>query len=84
MPKSTKAVLNAGVAGAGVFGGYHCRKYAEAAGVFFKGIFDTRADRAAALAAPYGAEGFGPDQLEAFLDGLDVLTLATPAVAHAE
>ncbi len=84
MAKSSKTVLCAGVAGAGVFGGYHSRKYAEADGVSFKGVFDTSLERAAQVAAPFDAQGFGADDFEAFLDGLDVLTLATPAVTHAK
>lgn len=84
MPLTSITPLKAGVAGAGVFGGFHSRKYAEAEGVVFKGVFDTNAERASAIANTYGAMGYGPDALDSFLEGLDVLTLATPAVAHAE
>jgi predicted dehydrogenase len=76
-----------GVAGAGVFGGYHANKYRQAseAGmpVEFVGIYDLDKDRAGALADGYGVAAFYGDQLDDFLGRLDVLTVATPAFAHA-
>lgn len=74
--------LRAGVAGAGVFGGYHANKYKQA-DVDFAGIYDLDAARAEAAAATHGVQGFSGDQLSDFLSKIDVLTIAVPAFAHA-
>lgn len=83
-----KTVLRVGVAGAGVFGGYHANKYKQApdAGidVEFVGIYDLDKSRAEALAASHGVAAFGGDELDAFLGKLDAVTIATPAFAHAQ
>ncbi|HJV41124.1 Gfo/Idh/MocA family oxidoreductase [Caulobacter sp.] len=73
--------LKAGVVGAGVFGGYHAKKYAELADVTLVGVFDIDLARAKALAEPLGAQAF--DDMDAFLAAVDVVTVATPAVHHA-
>ncbi|NEX92206.1 Gfo/Idh/MocA family oxidoreductase [Caulobacter sp. 17J65-9] len=77
-------ILKAGVAGAGVFGGHHARKYAQSEGVELVGVYDRGTGRALALAEQIGARGFEADEWDAFIDGLDVLTVAAPAVAHAQ
>ena len=74
--------LRAGVAGAGVFGGFHARKYASLDGVRLVAVFDPDAERGAALAAELGAEAF--TDLRDFLAGLDVVTVATPGATHYE
>ena len=76
------AELSAGVAGAGAFGAVHARKYAAAEGVRLRRVYDPHLDRARGLAADLGAEGV--DDLAAFLDGLDVVTVAAPGAAHAQ
>lgn len=73
--------LKAGVAGAGVFGGYHAHKYAALPGVALVGILDADPARGAALADKLGVKAFTDP--EAFLDGLDVAAIALPATAHA-
>src|ERR1700722_5763871 len=73
--------LKAGVAGAGVFGGYHAHKYAVLPGVTLVGILDADPVRGAALADKLGVKAF--TDADAFLDGLDVATIALPATAHA-
>lgn len=73
--------LKAGVAGAGVFGGYHAKKYAQLDGVILAAVFDLDIERARVLAEPLGARAF--DDYGAFLSAVDVVTVATPAVAHA-
>ena len=73
--------LKAGVVGAGVFGGYHAKKYVELEGVTLVGVYDIDLARAQALAGPLGAKGF--DDLDAFLAAVDVVTVAAPAVHHA-
>ncbi len=76
------ARLRAGVIGAGVFGGYHAGKYAAAEGVTLQGVFDADPARTAALAGTLGVTPFA--SLAALLEAVDVITVATPAVAHAE
>ena len=73
--------LRAGVVGAGVFGGYHAHKYAALPGVSLVGVLDADPERGGVLANKLGACAFtDPD---AFLEGLDVVTIAAPASAHA-
>ena len=74
--------LRGGVIGAGVFGGYHAQQYARLPGVSFSGVFDIHPDRAARVAMPLGGRGFR--DLAAFLDAVDVVTVASPATHHAE
>ena len=74
--------LRGGVIGAGVFGGYHARQYARQEGVVLSAVLDPHPERAAELAAPLGGRAF--HDLEAFLDAVDVVTVASPATTHAE
>ena len=74
-------MLLAGVAGAGVFGGYHARKYAALDGVRLAAVFDHHLPHAEALAAELGAEAF--NDLDAFLAATQVVTVATPGDSHA-
>jgi len=73
--------LRAGVAGAGVFGGYHANKYAESEQADLVAIFDLDLDRAQERASGLGATGF--NDFADFLSAIDVLTIATPATTHA-
>ncbi len=75
------AILKAGVIGAGVFGGYHANKYAELEGVRLAAVLDTHPERAQALAQKHGAAAFS--DLAAFLDAVDVVSVASPASKHA-
>jgi predicted dehydrogenase len=75
-------VLRAGVMGAGVFGGYHARQYANAANVQLTGVFDPDKGRADEVAGRHDAQGF--DDMAAFLAQVDVVTVASPAVYHVE
>ncbi len=74
--------LRGGVIGAGVFGGYHARQYARLPGVVLSGVFDPHPDRAAAVAVPLSGRAF--NDLDAFLEEVDVVTVASPASFHAE
>ena len=74
-------MLKAGVVGAGVFGGHHARQYAALEGVTLKGIYDPDVTRAATLAESLGVSAF--ESLEALFEGLDVVTVASPAATHA-
>jgi len=73
--------LKAGVVGAGVFGGHHARQYAALEGVTLKGVYDLDMARAKTLAESLGVRAF--DSLEALFEGLDIVTVASPAVTHA-
>jgi predicted dehydrogenase len=74
--------LKAGVAGAGVFGGFHARKYAALPGVALTAVYDVHPERARKLADELGARAF--TDLPGFLEAAaDVVTIASPAVAHA-
>ena len=75
------SILKAGVAGAGVFGGYHAKKYAELDGVELVGVFDPDGVRAKTLADSLGVEAF--TDLSELLARIDVLTVASPASTHA-
>jgi predicted dehydrogenase len=77
-----KRRLRAGVVGAGVFGGHHARKYASLSGVQMAAVLDPHEERAEALAQPLGADVF--EDLDAFLDAVDLVTVASPGSTHAE
>ncbi|MBB4658704.1 Gfo/Idh/MocA family protein [Parvularcula dongshanensis] len=74
--------IRTGVAGAGVFGGYHANKYAEAEGATLSAVYDRDEDRAKALAEKHGVAAFS--EYGAFLSEVDALTIAAPATVHAE
>ncbi len=74
--------LRGGVIGAGVFGGYHANQYARLPGVVLSAVLDPHPDRAARVAVPLGGRAF--NDLAAFLDAVDVVTIASPATFHAE
>ena len=74
--------LRAGVAGAGVFGGHHARKYVSLPDVELVGVYDRGTGRALTLAEELGVPGF--TDLDAFLDCVDMVTIAAPAVTHME
>ena len=76
------AVLRGGVIGAGVFGGYHARQYANQPGAMLAGVYDPQGDRAEAVAQAHGGKGF--TDLAAFFAAVDVVTVASPAIYHAE
>lgn len=74
--------LKAGVAGAGVFGGYHANKYAEAADADLVAIYDPDPDRAAMAATMHGCDAC--TDYSDFLSKIDLLTIAAPASFHYE
>jgi predicted dehydrogenase len=79
---SSPMPLRGGVIGAGVFGGYHAKQYVRLPGVVLSAVLDTHPDRAAAVAMPLGGRGF--NDMAAFLEAVDVVTVASPATFHAE
>ena len=74
--------LKTGLIGAGVFGGYHAGKIAEAQTTDFVGVFDPDAARAAELAEKHGVKAFA-SQAELFA-AADAVLIACPAIYHAE
>ena len=74
------STLRAGVIGAGVFGGYHATKYAEAPNVRLSAVLDPHPERASELAGRFG--GVACDRLAPFLDLVDVVSIAAPAIHH--
>jgi predicted dehydrogenase len=75
------ATLRGGVIGAGVFGGHHARKYASLPGTRLAAVHDPDLARAEALAGPLGGRAIA--DLDAFLQAVDVVTVASPATCHA-
>ena len=73
--------LRAGVIGAGVFGGYHAGKYATLPGVELAGVYDHHPAHAEALAAKVGGRVFASEA--ELIAAVDVVSIATPASAHA-
>ena len=72
--------IKIGVAGAGVFGGFHASKIASHLGASLAAVYDIDLARADALASQFGASA--SDNYAAFLDGLDAVVIACPASAH--
>ena len=76
-------ILRGGVIGAGVFGGYHSRQYANQAGARLAAVYDPQQTaRAEEIARSHGGQGYG--DLAAFLKEVDVVTVASPGSYHAE
>ena len=75
-------MLKGGVIGAGVFGGYHARQYAQAEGACLAAVFDPDLERAAEVAGRHGAVAYS--ELAPFLKAVDVVTVASPGVLHAD
>jgi predicted dehydrogenase len=76
-----REVLRAGVIGAGVFGGYHAAKYASLPGVVLAGVYDHHRVHAESLAARCGGQVYASE--EALIADVDIVSVATPALAHA-
>lgn len=72
--------LKVGVAGAGVFGGYHAQKAAASARADLSGVFDVDLSRAEKTASVYGAPGYG-DYAD-LLTASDAIVVAVPATFH--
>ena len=74
-------ILKCGVAGAGVFGGFHAGQYAKLPGATLAAVYDLHPERAKAVAEPHGAAAF--DDLSAFIAAVDLVSVTTPATTHA-
>jgi predicted dehydrogenase len=80
--KGGTAALRFGVAGAGSLGFHHARIARDLPGVTLSGFFDAREARSAEVSESLGVRAFSA--LDALLDEVDALIVATPTVAHRE
>lgn len=71
-----------GIAGAGVFGGYHASKYDSHDMADLTAVFDPDHDRAQALAEKHGAQAI--DKFDALIAQVDAVVVAAPATFHFE
>jgi predicted dehydrogenase len=76
----TSAPLAVGVVGVGSLGFHHARHYAALPGVRLAGVFDTRPERAAEVAAQLGTEAY--PSLEALLGAVAAVSVVVPTSAH--
>jgi predicted dehydrogenase len=74
------APLTVGVVGVGSLGFHHARLYAANPGATLAGIFDTRPERAAEVAAQLGTTAF--PTLDALLDAAEAVSVVVPTPAH--
>jgi predicted dehydrogenase len=77
----SRASLPIGVVGVGSLGFHHARLLRETPGARMVGIYDTSADRRAAVAAELGVPAF--EALDALLDTAEALVVAVPTTEHA-
>jgi len=74
--------LKIGVVGTGSLGFHHARILRDVEGVDMVGVFESRTERAAEVAAELGVTAH--ETLEALLDVADALVIAVPTIAHEE
>jgi len=79
---SGSGVLRAGVVGVGAFGRHHAAKYARMADVELASIADIDAEARNAVAAAHGARA--RDDWRDLLGEVDIVSICSPAVSHAE
>ncbi len=73
--------IKTGLVGAGAFGANHANKLASLPLSAFQGLYDADAVRAQEAAARHGVRAFA--SLEALLDAVDAIVVASPARTHA-
>jgi predicted dehydrogenase len=73
-------VPRVGVVGAGALGYHHIRLLRDLPGISFIGFYETRPDRAAAVASELEVAAFA--SMEELLTGVDALTVVVPTPAH--
>jgi predicted dehydrogenase len=78
----TSHVPRLGVAGVGSLGFHHARIAHELTGPRMAGFYEPRSERAAEVSTALGVPA--ADSLEALLDRIDALVVATPTVTHEE
>jgi len=72
--------LRIGVIGTGHLGSLHAKMFADMPGVRLSGVYDTNAEAAAAVGGLYGVQP--APTLDALLEGVDAVTVATSTNAH--
>lgn len=72
--------IRIGVAGAGVFGGHHCAKFAAHEAALLAGVHDIDTTRMNALAARFDVPAFA--DYAALIEAADAIVIAAPASAH--
>lgn len=72
--------IKIGVAGAGVFGNFHAGKVKNDINSELIGIFDKDLGRAKEIASKHDCQAF--DNLDEFLNSVDALVIAVPAIYH--
>lgn len=72
--------LRVGVAGAGVFGGYHAQKAAASGRAKLTGVFDLDQSKAGQVSGTYGASAF--QSVDDLLENSDAIVVAVPATHH--
>lgn len=72
--------VRTGVWGVGVWGEKHARVYRELPEATLVGVYDRSPERAAAVAAQYGARAF--ETADALLEACEAVSVATPTVDH--
>lgn len=78
--ESSVSKLRVGVAGAGVFGGYHAQKAAASGRASLTGVYDLELEKASQIANTYGAAGF--QSVDELLEHSDAIVVAVPATYH--
>jgi predicted dehydrogenase len=73
-------MIRVGIVGAGAMGAHHARVFSRCEGATLAGVFDTRADAAARVAATAEAKPFA--SLESAIEGSDLVVIATPIDTH--
>ena len=66
--------------GVGGLGFHHARIFRDLPAITFSGFYDSRAERAAAVASELGVTAY--DSLDALLADVDAVTIAVPTPAH--
>ncbi|MFM7797376.1 MAG: Gfo/Idh/MocA family protein, partial [Planctomycetota bacterium] len=78
---TTTATLRCGVVGVGKMGRHHARLWTQVAGCDLVGVVDSSAERRHQVTDQYGGKGHA--DVESLIEsGVDVVTIATPTVAH--
>ncbi|MEP6689960.1 MAG: Gfo/Idh/MocA family oxidoreductase [Gemmatimonadaceae bacterium] len=72
--------MKIGVVGVGALGFHHARILRELPGVEFVGFFESRAERATAVAAELGVRAH--ESVESLIDAAEALTIVVPTPAH--
>jgi predicted dehydrogenase len=72
--------LRIGVIGVGHLGSLHAKMLSDLPGVRLSGVYDADTDRAGTVAGQYGAQAKGT--MDALLDSVDAVTIATSTHAH--